>query len=198
MLLIARHGQTNWNLARRWQSRSDIPLNAMGEKQAKALADHLRDAPCKPRRLICSPLLRAKTTAQILGATLSLDVEVDARLTELDLGEWEGKFEADLRAEDSDFYDRWRSEGFLLPPPGGESLKDVADRLEPLVAEIQAFPGDVLIVGHQGANMAFKAVLTGCFSAACLDGFRQDNDEIDIWELSPARSVRKIKATVDP
>ena len=89
-------------------------------------------------------------------------------------------------------------EGFLLPPPGGESLKDVADRLKPLVADIQAFPGDVLMVGHQGANMAFKAVLTGCFSAACLDGFRQDNDEIDIWELSPARSVRKIKATVDP
>mgnify|MGYP006421379467 FL=1 len=198
MILIARHGQTNWNLARRWQSRSDIPLNAMGEKQAKALADHLRDAPCKLQRLICSPLARAKTTAQILGATLSLDIEVDARLTELDLGEWEGKFEADLRAEDSDFYDQWRSEGFLLPPPGGESLKDVADRLTPLVAEIQAFPGDVLIVGHKGANMAFKAVLTGCFSAACLDGFRQDNDEIDIWELSPARSVRKIKATVDP
>ena len=149
-------------------------------------------------RLICSPLSRAKTTAQILGATLSLDIEVDDRLTELDLGEWEGKFEADLRAENSDFYDQWHSGGFLLPPPGGESLKDVADRLKPLVADIQAFPGDVLIVGHQASNMAFKAVLTGCFSAACLDGFRQDNDEIDIWELSPARFVRKIKATVDP
>ena len=198
MLLIARHGQTNWNLARRWQGGSDIPLNAMGEKQAKALAGHLRDALWKPRRLICSPLSRAKTTAQILGAALSLDIEVDDRLMELDLGEWEGKFEADLRAENSDFYDQWHSGGFLLPPPGGESLKDVADRLKPLVADIQAFPGDVLIVGHQASNMAFKAVLTGCFSAACLDGFRQDNDEIDIWELSPARSVRKIKATVDP
>ena len=131
MLLIARHGQTNWNLARRWQGGSDIPLNAMGEKQAKALAGHLRDALCKPRRLICSPLSRAKTTAQILGAALSLDIEVDDRLMELDLGEWEGKFEADLRAEDSDFYDRWHSGGFLLPPPAGGGRNAIATTQTP-------------------------------------------------------------------
>ncbi|MEK9785565.1 MAG: histidine phosphatase family protein, partial [Gammaproteobacteria bacterium] len=168
-LLIARHGQTDWNLARRWQSRSDIPLNATGVTQADSLALQLLAEQYRPVRIISSPLSRARQTAEIMGRVLGLSVEVDQRLTELDLGEWEGRLEAELRAEDPARYDHWRSEGYLIAPPGGESLFDVAERVRPLVTELKTDPGDLLLVGHQGVNMALKAELSGCFEPRCLE-----------------------------
>ncbi|MGB1612465.1 MAG: histidine phosphatase family protein [Arenicellales bacterium] len=193
-LLIARHGQTDWNLARRWQSRSDIPLNATGVTQADSLALQLLAEQYRPVRIISSPLSRARQTAEIMGRVLGLSVEVDQRLTELDLGEWEGCLEAELRAEDPARYDHWRSEGYLIAPPGGESLFDVAERVRPLVTELKTDPGDLLLVGHQGVNMALKAELSGCFEPRCLEQFRQANDEMDMWSIVPARSIKRLKA----
>jgi len=195
-LLIARHGQTDWNLARRWQSRSDIPLNSTGVAQAKSLARQLASEQYRPLRVISSPLARAQQTAEILASALGCAIEVDRTLTELDLGEWEGRLEAELREEDAAGYDRWRSEGYLTAPPGGESLRDVAERVGPLVAEIKAYRNDLLLVGHQGVNMAIKAQLSNCFDLDCLDKFRQANDEIDLWETHPVGFMGRLKASL--
>jgi hypothetical protein len=53
------------------------------------------------------------------------------------------------------------------------------------------------MVGHQGVNMAIKARLSNCFSRECLSSFRQKNDEIDLWQLSPARSLRQLRVNHD-
>ena len=196
-LLIARHGQTDWNLKQRWQSVSDIPLNAEGQNQAIRMAALLKTQGCAPQRLISSPLLRAQKTAQILGAAMGCDVETDPTLIELDLGQFEGRLEAELRAEDPAGYDAWRESCYLLAAPGGETIHDVASRIAGLIADLDDREGDILIVGHQGVNMAIKASLSDCFSQTCLTSFRQSNDEIEVWQLDPAMLTGRIKADDD-
>ena len=196
-LLIARHGQTDWNLKQRWQSVSDIPLNTQGQNQALRLAALLKAQGCAPQRLISSPLLRAQKTAQILGAAVGCDVETDPTLIELDLGQFEGRHEAELRAEDPAGYDAWRESCHLLAAPGGETIHDVASRIAGLIADLDDREGDILIVGHQGVNMAIKASLSDCFSQTCLTSFRQSNDEIEVWQLDPAMLTGRIKADDD-
>lgn len=196
-LLIARHGQTDWNLAGRWQSTSDIPLNAQGRNQAARLAVLLKDAGYAPCRLISSPLSRAWETAQILGEEIGCAVETEPALTELDLGDFEGQLESELRARDPVGYDAWRDSCCLEAAPGGETIHDVAARVGRFVAGLDDHSGDILMVGHQGVNMAIKAQLSDCFSRECLASFRQKNDEIDLWQLRPARSLRQLRINDD-
>ena len=195
-LLIARHGQTDWNLAGRWQSVSDIPLNAEGRHQAARLAALLKARRCALHRLVASPLLRAQETACVLGEALGCTVETDSALIELDLGQFEGRLESELRAEDPAGYDAWRESCYLRAAPGGETIHDVASRVADFVTGLDS-DGDTLIVGHQGVNMAIKAKLSDCFSPGCLASYRQRNDEIEIWQLDPAKRVGQIKAGND-
>ena len=196
-LLIARHGQTDWNVERRWQSRTDIPLNATGCRQATRLGALLRAQGFAPARVISSPLIRAWKTAAILGEALGQTVRVEPVLTELDLGEYEGRLEVEIRAADGAGYDKWREGGYLQPAPGGEGIKDVADRVKDFVDSLDDTSGDILLVGHQGVNMAIKAQLSDCFTRDCLASFRQDNDEIDLWRLNPASALRRLRADSD-
>jgi broad specificity phosphatase PhoE len=196
-LLIARHGQTDWNVERRWQSRTDIPLNATGYRQATRLGALLRAQGFAPVRVISSPLIRAWKTAAILGEALGQTVRVEPVLTELDLGEYEGRLEVEIRAADGAGYDKWREGGYLQPAPGGEGIKDVADRVKDFVDSLDDTSGDILLVGHQGVNMAIKAQLSDCFTRDCLASFRQDNDEIDLWRLNPASALHRLRADSD-
>jgi broad specificity phosphatase PhoE len=195
-LLIARHGQTDWNLAGRWQSVSDIPLNAEGRNQAARLAALLKARGCALDRLVASPLLRAQETARVLGEALGCAVETDSALIELDLGQFEGRLESELRTEDPAGYDAWRESCYLRAAPGGETIHDVASRVADFVTGLDS-AGDTLIVGHQGVNMAIKAKLSDCFSPQCLTSYRQSNDEIEVWQLDPAKRVGQIKADND-
>tara|TARA_Y100001934_G_scaffold207365_1_gene245199 strand:- start:817 stop:1410 length:594 start_codon:yes stop_codon:yes gene_type:complete len=195
-LLIARHGQTDWNLAGRWQSVSDIPLNAEGQKQAARLAALLKARGYALNRLVASPLLRAQETARVLGKALGCAVKTDSALIELDLGQFEGRLESELRAEDPAGYDAWRESCYLRAAPGGETIHDVASRVADFITGLDS-DGDTLIVGHQGVNMAIKAKLSDCFSPGCLASYRQRNDEIEVWQLDPAKRIGQIKAGND-
>ena len=195
-LLIARHGQTDWNLAGRWQSVSDIPLNAEGQKQAARLAALLKARGYVLNRLVASPLLRAQETARVLGKALGCAVKTDSALIELDLGQFEGRLESELRAEDPAGYDAWRESCYLRAAPGGETIHDVASRVADFITGLDS-DGDTLIVGHQGVNMAIKAKLSDCFSPGCLASYRQRNDEIEVWQLDPAKRIGQIKAGND-
>jgi probable phosphoglycerate mutase len=87
-LLLARHGQTDWNLERRWQGHADPPLNALGVEQAAALGSSL--AAARLDAIYSSDLLRARQTAEVVAEVLGIRVEIDARLREIDVGEWSG------------------------------------------------------------------------------------------------------------
>ena len=137
---------------------------------------------------------RARETAEILMDGSDPALEIDSRLVELDLGEFEGRLESELGKEFGERYDEWKSRMYLDPAPSGEGILDVARRVEPVLPVLLDTPGHVLIVGHQGVNMALKAKLSNCFTVGCLSSFRQRNDEIDLWEITPPRSVMRISA----
>ena len=119
-------------------------------------------------------------------------LEIDSRLVELDLGEFEGRLESELGNELGERYDEWKNRMYLDPAPSGEGILDVARRVEPVLTTLLGTPGHVLVVGHQVVNMALKAKLSNCFTVKCLSSYRQRNDEIDLWEITPPRSVTRI------
>ena len=98
-IYLIRHGETDWNAEERLLSRTDVPLNAMGERQAHDLAAALAAVPWD--RAITSPLIRARRTAQILLAARpdAPDLVVDDRLVEMDFGPYEGWTSAELEAD---------------------------------------------------------------------------------------------------
>jgi len=88
ILLLARHGQTDWNRDGIWQGQADPPLNALGRRQARALADRVSRWPVEA--VYASDLRRARETAEIVAAALGLPVIVDPGLRESDVGSWTG------------------------------------------------------------------------------------------------------------
>ncbi len=138
-LLLARHGETDWNRELRIQGSSDIELNELGRRQAQSLAQELTDVDLDA--IYASDLSRARATAEAVAATHGLEVKLDSRLRERSFGSWEGLTRDDLNAM----------------PPGshhdGETDEEVRERMLAAVQEIAAaHPGEeVLIVSHGGA-----------------------------------------------
>lgn len=135
-----RHGQTDWNLEKRFQGQRDIPLNNYGELQAQSAAHLLRK---EPVATICSsPLLRARRTAEIVGEALNLPVVLVDGLKEVGFGEWEGT------VMDHATYGRWRA-GELLPQ-GAETVSAFYARVLGAMNEALNQPAPVLVVAHGG------------------------------------------------
>lgn len=191
-LYLARHGKTDWNIARRWQSSTDIPINDIGRGQARQLAGLIKSQKIVFGRVLCSPLVRARETAEILTNDIGPTPEIDERLTELDFGLFEGRLEADLRAELGHTYDEWKKRMYLNPAPRGESILDVAQRVNPLLSILLQSSEHILLVAHQVVNMALKATMSNCFTVHCLSSFQQANDEIDVWHTSPPQFISRI------
>lgn len=155
LLMMLRHGPTAWNEAGRIQGRSDPPLSAAGRA---AVATWALPPEAGGARWLSSPLLRARETAAILwqGA-----VAIEPRLIETDWGEWEGQTLAGLRARLGEAMAANEARGLDFRPPGGESPRDVQDRLRPLLAELAERPEPVVAVSHKGVLRALYALACG-------------------------------------
>ena len=160
VLLLVRHGETDANVAGRWQGATDHPLNARGVQQAQALAQRLASEVPDIVAIYTSPLRRARQTASIVAQALGdVPIHVDAGLSEYNLGEWEGLTYEELRYEKR-LWERM-SEDPHWAPPGGESAYTFATRvLRAFQRAAQAHPGEnVLIVSHGGAIATALALL---------------------------------------
>lgn len=100
MIFITRHGQTNWNVQKKVMGRCDEPLNEVGLNQAKETRNNLLDTNID--LIICSPLKRAKQTAEIINEGRNIPIIYDDRIIERDFGEFEGK-----ETKDFDFHGYW-------------------------------------------------------------------------------------------
>jgi 2,3-bisphosphoglycerate-dependent phosphoglycerate mutase len=160
MIHLARHGETDWNRDLRWQGHSDPPLNDRGREQARALAESLTGS--RFAALYSSDLRRASETAEIVAARLNLQVVVDPRLREIDIGSWEGFTLAELQAAAPQAVARWEDHG-VRGWEGGESHEEMLARVRAAVGAIaDRHDGEeVLAVAHGGPIRALRALAAG-------------------------------------
>ena len=149
-LILWRHGQTDYNLQGRIQGQVDIPLNDTGRQQAQRAADDI--AALGPTRIVSSPLVRARDTAEVLASLTGLSVEIDPGLVEKSFGTWEGLKAADIKKQWPDHYATWRAGGDL-PQFQIEGRRKTAERGVETLKAIAADAGkeDVIVVVSHGA-----------------------------------------------
>jgi glucosyl-3-phosphoglycerate phosphatase len=154
-LVLWRHGQTVWNLERRFQGQSDIPLDATGQAQAERAARLL--AALRPDLIVSSDLSRATRTAAPLARVTGLDVTLDKDLRERHGGCWEGLTDTDIR-------ERYPAEHAAWNPPDGEPTVVVADRVVGALHRAAAAAGDDglgVVVSHGAALRLGMSKLLG-------------------------------------
>ncbi len=152
-LWLSRHGETDWNLEGRFQGQADSPLNASGLAQACQLADLLVDAGIQA--IYCSDLQRALRTAQIIGEKLGLSPQVDKRLREIRLGDWEGMQSEQIKSQYPEIWHRRQLDPVHVPPPGGENLLELAERVWAAADQIsQQHPDETVLIVSHGVTLA--------------------------------------------
>jgi broad specificity phosphatase PhoE len=159
IVVLLRHGRTDWNAQRRFQGQEDIPLDALGLEQAQTAA--LALARHTPALVLSSDLDRAAQTAAPLAAALGLDVHLDPRLREVDLGTWQGLDDVEAQRAHPDEHVRWR-QGEDVRRGGGETYVEVAARAVAAIEEALADLGPeqaLVTVTHGGTARAVVASL---------------------------------------
>ncbi|CAM5306578.1 Histidine phosphatase family protein OS=Streptomyces alboniger OX=132473 GN=CP975_11680 PE=4 SV=1 [Streptomyces alboniger] len=149
-IILWRHGQTSWNLERRFQGTTDIELTETGTAQARRAARLL--ASLKPDAVVASDLKRAAATASELAAVTGLPVTHEEGLRETYAGEWQGLTHDEIIARFGDQYAAWKR-GESVRRGGGELETEVADRAAPIVlrhAEKLPDNGTLVVVSHGG------------------------------------------------
>ena len=174
-ILLARHGETDWNVERRIQGNTDIPLNENGIRQAHSLSSYLereeREKGVPLSFVFTSPLKRAEETAEIVGKRLVVPVEVIPGLEEMDFGVCEGKSWLQAKAEYAKEIEEWEGNKRYHKIPGGESYQDVLERffsawslIKKKLKEQPAFSlqeKDLLLVTHGALLMLLLAMRDG-------------------------------------
>ncbi|HEY9217714.1 MAG TPA: histidine phosphatase family protein [Phenylobacterium sp.] len=161
MIYLVRHGETEFNREQRIQGRSESVLTELGREQSHAyaalLARLIGDA--EGWRLVSSPLVRARATAEAIGERLGLAVEIEPLLTEVGCGEWKGQLLPDLMAADPPtFADRF----WFFRGPGGDTYDDVLGRVSAWLAAQSPEPDRrVIAVSHGVAGRILRGVYAG-------------------------------------
>ena len=146
-LLLIRHGETDWNAASRFQGQYDVPLNPRGRRQAAALARRLASETIQA--LYASNLQRAWETAQPIAAGSGLAATPEPRWREMSFGAWEGLTYSEIEQRDRDALLAWQADPSRAPPPQGETLDQVVNRVR------EAY--DDLLRRHSGHTVALVA-----------------------------------------
>ncbi len=150
-IYLVRHGETAWNQAGRIQGQTDIDLNAQGFAQAEAAAERLREVPFEIA--FCSPLIRARHTAETIVGERKITITTDERLRELNFGPWEG---VDIRTIKNETSQPFTNPGGYIPPEGAESFEQLYARSGEFVKQVllplEGTYETVLVVAHGGVN----------------------------------------------
>jgi 2,3-bisphosphoglycerate-dependent phosphoglycerate mutase len=165
-LLLARHGETDWNRDLRFQGHADPPLNEVGRRQARELAASLAGE--ELAAIYCSDLRRAHETARIVADAVGAEVTILQGLREIDVGSWSGLTRDEIEERFPDGFERWREGG---EGHDGESREELRARVVEAAERIAAaHPGDrVLLVTHGGALRALLTHAEGAPSARRFD-----------------------------
>ena len=158
-ILLARHGESDWNRSQRWQGFADRPLTDLGRRQAAELAARLEETELDT--IYSSDLQRARETAEVVARSKGLEVHATPDLREVDVGSWSGLTRAEAEAQFPEAYVRWLrgGEGW----GDGETYEQMSERVVAAVQRIAALHDDgrVLVVAHGGSIRAVHAAALG-------------------------------------
>ena len=189
-LYFIRHGETAWSLSGQHTGRTDIPLTAHGEDEARKLGPRLREI--QFARVLTSPRQRARRTCEFAGLGPAAEIEPD--LAEWDYGDYEGQRSVDIRKGRPD----WNV--FRDGCPRGEMPAHVSDRADRLIAHLRALDGNVALFSHGQFGCALAARWIGlptiegqhfALGAASLSilGHEPSRSEVRVialWNAAPA------------
>lgn len=196
-LILARHGETEWNVAGRAQGRADSPLTEAGIEQAKALGKVF--AAQGIQHIVSSTLGRAIHTARIAADIAGATVSTDERFVERAFGELEGRLVAEAIAEDAIWASVVRGHDPVAVAGGSESLHDVAARMLPALEAIRALPYQRVAVITHGQSM--RAILGALRHGGDYASYHHgncgytplvvtaDSFTAEQWNISPSEAV---------
>jgi len=159
-LILARHGETMWNVEKIYRGRTDVSLNQTGVKQAELLGKYLHN--WELEAIYSSPLKRAFETANIIARYQKTGVRIAEGLIDFDYGEWQSLPEQEAKRLYPALHNEWHSNPHNVRMPGGESLEDVRKRAIGVVNDvISTYRGSVILVSHRVVNKVLICSLLG-------------------------------------
>ncbi len=159
-IILARHGETEWNVSEIFRGRADIGLNQTGIRQAELLAKYLSDK--KIEAVYSSPLKRALKTAEIIATYHQLNVEIAPGLNDFDFGEWNGLALREVKERYAEVFAEWAQHPEKVKIPGGETLDGVRERAVKVVAEvIKKHEDSIVLVSHRVVSKILICALLG-------------------------------------
>ena len=152
-LYVARHPPTTASGI--CYGQSDVPMAVAPAEAARTI--EVQFAGIVPAVIACSPWERTRVVAELLGQEWRVPVSVDARLSELAFGEWEGRAYADLERDDAVRFAAWMRDWRTASPPGGERIDELVTRVEAWVRERHPNAVPTLLVTHAGVVRTLRA-----------------------------------------
>ncbi len=182
-IYIIRHGETDWNQQRRFQGRTDIPLNENGRQVAEWTRDGLKDVAFDV--VYTSPLLRAKETAEIITGDRNIPIIEDERIIEMSFGSYEG---IDSKLQDENLKKFFKEPEHYMAPEGGESIEEVMQRTKTFLEELFANEiyqnGTILISTHGAALSGLMCAVKGSKIADFWKGGLHKNCGFSVVEVT--------------
>ena len=170
-VFVVRHGQTEWNVLKKMQGSADIELNEKGLSQANETAEILKNSTFDV--IFCSPLKRAKQTAEIINNDRKLKIVFDDRLRERDYGEFEGTSKSSFN------YNEFWAYGKNINYEKAENVQEFFKRIYSFLDEITSKDyKNVLIVCHAGVEKAIECYFNGLMSDDEIGPFLPDNASV--------------------
>lgn len=154
-LLILRHGETEWNRQGRMQGALDSPLTETGQSQARAQNALIAGQGASLHGWYTSPQGRAVETARIAAQGQDAQIVADARLREIEMGDWTGQMRSDIREAAPHLFEDPSAMSWYGQAPGGESLEDLAFRVRDFLTDLS---GPAVIVTHGITSRMMRCV----------------------------------------
>jgi broad specificity phosphatase PhoE len=159
-LILARHGETVWNIEKIYRGRSDVDLDKVGVKQAELLGKYLTNYGIEA--IYSSPLKRALDTANAIARYQKIGVHIAEGLIDIDYGKWQALPEQEVKRLYPILHNEWHNNPHKIIMPGGESLEDVRRRAIEVVNDvISRYQGSVVLVSHRVVNKVLICSLLG-------------------------------------
>jgi len=186
--------QTTWNLVGKLQGSTDIDLSDFGKEQALKLVDVINLD--NIGSIYSSDKLRTKFLAERLAAKYHLDLRIDDELREVNVGDWAGSTWDEIKVNYADFLTEWFKDNENIPMPGGESYKQLLNRvLTALNKAVESTDQDIIVVTHGAVIRALVCHVLG-MELKSRSRFDVDNGSITCLEYEGKFTLKYLNNTL--